>query len=73
MVAALLTNNRFSRGLKAKTELRQDILKIIKDSRQQRSAEKADSSVFQYNLEARRQIMGTVGARLSWKVLRIEP
>lgn len=59
-----LPGTRFSKGLAAKAELQQDIMRIIKAGqarRQQQQQDGEQSSVFQYILEARRQTQSTDG------------
>jgi hypothetical protein len=57
---------RFSKGLAAKAELQQDIIRIIKagktEQQQQQQQDGEQSSVFRYMLDARRQTQTTVGS-----------
>jgi hypothetical protein len=57
--------HRFSKGLAAKAELQQDIIRIIKSGKaeqqqQQQQQQGEQSSVFRYMLDARRQTQTTV-------------
>jgi hypothetical protein len=67
LLLLLLLCCRFSKGLAAKAELQQDIIRIIKAGRndqqqQQQQQDGEQSSVFRYMLDARRQTQTTVSA-----------
>eukprot|EP00878_Enallax_costatus_P027095 GHUV01029140.1.p1 GENE.GHUV01029140.1~~GHUV01029140.1.p1 ORF type:complete len:386 (+),score=129.18 GHUV01029140.1:249-1406(+) len=56
-----LPGTTFSKGLKAKAELQEDIIQVIKQGRRSTDDSGTVTSVFQYNLEARRQTQTTDG------------